>query len=124
MGCFGIQVGQVKVVFDHLQGGVGQQFLQDKDISPITKKIDSKGMAEAVRVGVLHAGALADTFDEPGQGLALEVLIVIGGEEGIFGPGIGPGGEIAPDGFGGFGGDLDGALLVAFALDAGDTVIF
>jgi hypothetical protein len=64
MDCFTILVGQLEVVFDHIQRGVAQQLLEDKDIAAVPQKRNGKGVSEAMGRGIGHTGPFPDAADE------------------------------------------------------------
>jgi hypothetical protein len=60
VGLGGVGVGELEVGLDHFHGGVTEEHLQGVGVAAVAQVVDGKGVAEAARVGVRKAGAVAE----------------------------------------------------------------
>ena len=70
-----IDLGDLGVMAHHVQATMTKHLLQGKDIAARAQIRDRKGVPEFVRVGVFHAGALSNAFDQEAQGIRFELAI-------------------------------------------------
>jgi hypothetical protein len=95
----GIYLSDACVASHHLERGVAQELLEDKEIAAIPQKGDGKGVAEEVRVAV-HTCPLADAFEKAIHDVAREGTSSRQREEGSIGLRVISGGEIGREGDG------------------------
>ena len=58
MDGFDVGLGQVQVFLAHVEGGVAEQHLEGVDVAAVAQEGDREGVAEAVGVDALDAGAV------------------------------------------------------------------
>ena len=59
-----ILVGQLEIVLDHVQGGMSEKLLEDKNVAAIPQKRDGERVSKAVRVRICHIRSLSNPFDQ------------------------------------------------------------
>lgn len=110
MGCLNVRLGYVEVFFAHIQGGVAEQGLQGVDVAAETQEVNGEGVAKAVGVNVMDAGALSDGVELLQQAKTIQGVVIVGGEEriilGSFADGV-----VFPDDLGGAIADGQDALF-------------
>ena len=70
-----ISFGQFQIAFNHFQGTVPQDFLQDVDIPPIAQKIDGEGVAKAMGISISDPGSLSEPANQTAQPVPAERLV-------------------------------------------------
>jgi hypothetical protein len=91
---------------------VNQQALEGVGVSAVSQKVDGKGVTEAVGVSIGDASAFSETTDEVAKCVTGEGSAQMICKQWIVRAGIGPAGQVAPDGAGGGCVYVDGGRMV------------
>ena len=110
-----IDLGQLEVVADHIEGGVAKDALEGECVAAVAQESDGEGMPETVRMAVGHPGALTGSVEQLEELGAIERAAGVGDEEGSLDRFPFAGDQVLEDSFAGAGRNGDDALTIAFA---------
>lgn len=119
MGIFDVNFGEMEVTANHIEGRVAEESLEGVDIAAVAKKLDGKGVAEAVGMGVGDISAGAEVVEQVADGITIHGVVFDGEEKGFGIVGFVAGGKVAVDLVGSTAGDEDGAGTGFFARTVG-----
>lgn len=119
-----VGLDEVRVVLHHLEIGVTEQIFESDHLAAVAEVFGGEGVAKAMRMDVGDAGAIAETLNEPTQGVAGEGALIADGEEKIIGCAAANAlVENLPEQLRGAHAEVNNAELVAFAVRDDDRTL-